>query len=85
MAGKKGFSGRKPRHIEDKIELVEGYSLNHCIEIYAGDDEKKMFALTKDLTGKIIARRLKVGGNEEGGPIRIVFRASVPKAEPKAG
>jgi hypothetical protein len=85
MSGKKGFSGRKPKRIEEKIEIVEGYSLAHCIEIYSGTDEKKKFALTKDLTGKIIARRLKVGGNEESGPIRIVFRAARPQAESKAG
>ena len=85
MAGVKGKSGRRPKRIDDKIELVEGYSLNHCIEIYGGKDEKKKFALTKDLTGKILARRLKVGGDENSGPIRIIFRAAKSTSEPKAG
>ena len=74
MAGKKGKSGRKPRAIEEKIELVEGYCLKHCIDIYEGDDEEKKFVLTKDLTGKILARRVKVGGEGENGEIRLVIR-----------
>lgn len=73
MAGKKGRSGRQVRRIEDQIELVEGYSLAHCIEIYNGDDEKKKFTLTKELTGKILARRAKVTGSGENGEIEFTI------------
>lgn len=62
MAGKKGRSGRQVRNIEQKIELVEGYSLAHCIEIYEGTDEKQKFILTKELAGKVLSRRVNLSG-----------------------
>lgn len=68
--GKRRGAGRKPRHIERQIELVEGYSLDYAMKIYEGDDEHKKFVLTKDLAGKIIARRVKLGGNEND-PIKV--------------
>ena len=83
--GKKGRSGRRPKRIEDKITLVEGYTLDKCLKIFEKGDDRQQFLLAKDLAGKVLGRRVQVSGDENGGPIRLVIRSASDKTEQKAG
>ena len=78
--------GRRSKGLEARIEIVEGKTIDGCLQILSGKDEDKKFALIKDLAGKVLARRVKVGGDAGNEvPIRIVFRSTANLSQPQTG
>lgn len=83
--GKKGKSGRRTKQIETLINQVELLTMENSKMYLQGNDEREKFQITKELSGKVLARRIKVGGDDNAKPIRIIFRAASDHAEPQAG
>lgn len=81
--GKKGRSGRKSLRIEQKIVLLENLAVDGGIGYLENGTEKQKFALVKELAPKALARRLKIGGDEDN-PIRVIFRAAPDPSEQEA-
>lgn len=73
------MAGRKSKFAELRIFELENLTVNGAIEILNGDDEKRKFALIKDLAGKVLARRIKVGGDKDN-PIAIQIYLPAKKA-----
>jgi len=63
--------GRKSKTAELRIHELETLTVNGAIRILNGTDEKRKFLLIRDLAGKVLARRIKLGGEGMKGEIVI--------------
>ena len=68
MAGVKGRSGRKTKNIEYLMKQVEKLSMENAI-LYLEGRGRERFAMTKELAGKVLARRVSLEGSGENGEI----------------
>lgn len=67
------MAGRKSKFAELRIFELENLTVNGAIEILKGNNEKRKFLLIKDLAGKVLARRIKLGGDKDN-PATIEVR-----------
>lgn len=63
MAGR----GRRPKKLEEQINILEDLTVEGALRILRGKDEKRKFIIIKDLAGKVLARRVRLGGEGEKG------------------
>lgn len=88
--GKKGRSGRKSKSFEFEVARLKELSLRRAIRVLEEEeleDEKENNRLVKrqdEITLKVLDKAIpsktELAG-EDGGPIRLVIRASADKAE----
>ena len=67
-----------------KQDMVDIWAEENGKEKFRGMFQNDLKRALKEIT-TILPKDVKVGGDEESGPIRIVFRAARPQAESKAG